>query len=364
MVSRHLKHSHLGWLHPSRGLLLCTFILSAIGLLFVFEASVVEAFNNFGDQYHFLRLQAIRFAIGTAAMIFAYFIPMTFWQKLAPWLYGIGILLLITVFIPGLSREINGAYRWILLGPIRFQPIEYVKLGVVLFFASWMSQHQRFLPFLFLTILPVILVMFQPDLGSVLILLAISFTMYFLAGGELKTFFSISALGVLGLALLIALSPYRMRRVTTFLNPESDPLGASFHIRQITLALGNGGWFGLGIGNSRQKFSYIPEASTDSIFAIVAEEVGFVGSSLIISLFMLYLWFGFRMVAQAEVPLFNKLVGYGILIWITSQIILNLSAVLALVPLTGVPLPFFSYGGSSLVMILFATGILIRSTKS
>lgn len=366
MASRHLTHRRFSTFNlPSlsnagKMLLLLTYLLGLMGLFFVFESSTAEAFNLFNDQYHFVKRQAIHFILGTIALGIGYFMPSHIWKKFAPLAYGLGILLLILVFIPGFGQEINGAYRWLFIGPINLQPIELVKLAMTLFFASWMSRHQRLLPFLFLTGLPTLLVMLQPDMGSTLVLLSIAASLYFMAGGQLKPFLGICAIGVIGISLAIILSPYRQKRLATFLNPESDPLGASFHIRQITLALGNGGIWGQGIGNSRQKFSYIPEASTDSIFSIVAEEVGFVGSCLIIFLYVAFFWFGFQILITFQGSSFERLVGVGVFSWLAAQTILNLAAVLAVVPLTGVPLPFFSYGGSSLIMLLFATGLLLH----
>lgn len=363
MASRHLTHARRSLLTPANLLLGLTLLLSLLGLFFVFESSLAEAFALVGDPYYFLKLQAGNFFLGWIALAVAYRIPFQWWQKLAPFLYGAGIVALVLLFVPGFSREINGAYRWLFIGPLRGQPIEFVKLAVTLFFGSWMIKHQRTVPFMFLTGLPVVLALLQPDLGSTLVLLSIAFSLYFVAGGKILPFAGVSAVGVLFLALIIILSPYRRQRLETFLNPELDPLGSSFHIRQITLALGNGGWLGQGIGNSRQKFSYIPEASTDSIFAIVAEEVGFFGSVSIIALFLLFIWSGYRIVRTTEQGLYAQLVGIGVLTWISAQITLNLAAVVALVPLTGVPLPFFSYGGTSLIMILLATGILLRLSK-
>ena len=184
--------------------------------------------------------------------------------------------------------------------------------------------------------------------------------MFFVAGGSMKYFAGIGIVGIPLVVIAIVMSPYRMQRLTTFLNPESDPLGAGFHMRQVTLALGRGGLWGQGIGNSNQKYSYIPEASTDSIFAIIAEEVGFVGAVAIIGTLFLVLHTGYSLLKTTPLSAAEQLLGYGILFWIGFQIILNLSTVVALVPLTGTPLPFFSYGRSSQVMLLFASGILIR----
>lgn len=344
------------------GLVSTVFILTLLGLLFVFDASVAEAFHTFGDQYHFLRQHTVWAGLGLGLMFVTSFIPLAWWEKLAQPLYILGLILLIMVFIPGIGRELNGAHRWIFLGRLRLQPIEPFKLMLIVFFADWLNHHQRLLPFLFTTGLPALLILLQPDLGSLLVLGGIAFGIYFVAGGKLSHILSLTAGVSLLLALAILTSNYRLQRLKTFLNPQADPLGAGFHIRQITLALGRGGWLGQGIGNSRQKFSYLPEASTDSIFAIIAEEVGFVGSSVLILLFGCYFFFAAKTIHQVDNS-FAQLVGWGTLIWVAAQTLLNLAAIVTLIPLTGIPLPFISYGGSALVMILIANGILWRVGK-
>jgi cell division protein FtsW len=350
---------HRGLATSEKGIFFVSVLLSIIGLLFVFEASVAEAFTTFGDQFFFVRQQAIWFVIGLFGLGAGILIPSTVWKKCAPFIYGASIFLLLAVFLPGLGKEVNGARRWVELPGFNFQPVEIAKFGIITFFASWLSKHQKLAPFLFLTLLPVALLFLQPDMGSALIVLGISFGLYFLSGARLKTISLIFGAGLIALSLAIVVSPYRLKRMTTFINPESDPLGASFHIRQITLALGNGGWVGQGIGKSRQKFSYIPEASTDSIFAIVAEEVGFMGSLALFLLFASYFHFGYLILKKVKQNTYDYLLAAGCILWIGLQVLLNLSAVVALVPLTGIPLPFFSYGGTSLVMILCVTGILI-----
>lgn len=344
---------------PEKGLFILTLLLCALGLLFVFEASVTKAFETFGTQWYFVRQQAMWFGVGMIGLAGGVLIPHRFWRSIAGVSYILSIVLLVAVFIPGIGREANGAMRWIELGGVGFQPVEVVKFAMVVFFADWMTKHQKVGPFLLLTLLPVALLFLQPDMGSALIVLGIAFGMYVAAGAPWKTVSVLTGAGIAVLALAVIFSPYRFKRLTTFLNPESDPLGASFHIRQITIALGNGGLFGQGIGKSRQKFHYIPEASTDSIFAIVAEEIGFVGCLVIFALFALYIHLGFQIVKKTEPASYEHLLSTGIVIWIGLQIALNLSAVVALVPLTGIPLPFFSYGGTSLVMILCVTGMLI-----
>ena len=316
-----------------------------------------------GNQYHFLIQHSTGLVIGLVALGIGTLIPSNFWIKTSVIWYILGLILLTLVFVPGLGLSLNGARRWISIGDARFQSIEFFKFSLIAFFANWLSKHQRFGPFLFLTGLPALLIILQPDLGSLLLLLAIAGSMFFIAGGSVKKLLGLIAIGVPIIIISIIFSPYRLKRLTTFINPESDPLGASFHIRQITLALGRGGWTGQGIGNSNQKYSYIPEASTDSIFAIIAEELGFLGSVSILSLFLIYFYNAHKIVSNSKKSKAIKLLGFGIIIWIGLQVILNISAVVGLVPLTGMPLPFFSYGRSSLVMLLFATGILVRIGK-
>ncbi len=196
-------------------------------------------------------------------------------------------------------------------------------------------------------------------MGTAFIIIAVSLAVYFISGAAIKQFLAllpVSIVGVVGLALS---APYRFRRLTTFLNPGSDPLGASYHIRQILIGLGSGGLFGVGLGKSRQKFAYLPEATTDSIFAIIAEELGFIGASILILIFFLLIYRGFK-ISQKAPDNFGKLLGSGITAWIAIQTLVNLSSMVALVPLTGIPLPFISYGGSSLVVIMTASGILLN----
>jgi cell division protein FtsW len=345
---------------PVKQFLIWLVCLCAVGAMFVLEASGAEAYHTFGNQYFLFERHLMWLTLGAGAFLTAFFLPRRWWEMIAIPAYAISLLLMVLVFVPGFSRPANGAYRWIDLGSWSFQPVEAVKLSMCLFFAYWMSKHQRVLPFLFLTALPCFLLLLQPDLGSMLIVLSIAFGLYFLAGAKWHTLVVIGGIGVVAVTLIILTSPYRLERLQTFLNPESDPLGSSFHIRQIILALGNGGWWGQGLGQSTQRFSYIPEASTDSIFAIIGEELGFVGGSVIILMFMLLIHAGLRITSSVKHDAFGSLLAGGLVIWITAQTLLNLAAVTALTPLTGIPLPFISYGGTSLVTLLFASGILVR----
>ena len=338
-------------------------LIAIIGLLFISEASVTESLTTFGEPYFLVKRQAMWLLIGSIGCIAASIFPLSWWHKMAApsYLGALGLLLLL--FIPGFSEPFNGARRWLLLGPVVIQPTEFMKLGIVLFFSSWLTKHQRLMPFLFLTSLPLIAILLQPDLGSMLVIGGVAFGLYFLAGGQIKYLLTVAVLGVILVSGAIFGSEYRQRRLMTFINPELDPLGASFHVRQITLALGRGGLFGQGIGNSQQRNAFLPEPSTDSIFAITAEEIGFVGGLVIISLYLTLLWQLYRVVKKYEPSTYAYLLGSGIFLWIGFQTLLNLAAVVALVPLTGVPLPLFSYGGSSLVTILLALGIVIQLAR-
>ncbi len=337
-------------------------ILSLLGLLFVFESSLAEAYATFDNPYHFLQQHAIGLLIGLVLFVVALILPSDFWFKVSPLLYVVAIVFLVLVFVPGVGLELNGARRWFNLGPVSFQAIEYVKFGLIVYLALWLSKQQKLLPFLVLIGVPAILIILQPDLGSLIALLMIVFGMYFVSGGSLKHLLAVVGVGLPVLLGTILLSDYRRARLMTFLNPESDPSGTSFHIRQITLALGRGGWFGQGIGNSSQKYAYIPEVSTDSIFAVIAEEIGFLGSLLLILVYFWFLALIFKVAKQQTEP-HKRLLAFGIFFWIALQATLNLSAVVGLIPLTGIPLPFFSYGRSSQVMVLLATGIIIKLGK-
>jgi cell division protein FtsW len=338
--------------------------LAILGLFFIFEASTTESYRLVGHQYHFLKQQTVALVLGLIAMFVVERWPWSFWQKTAGlWFLG-GIILLILVLIPGFGVELNGAKRWFLLGGRVFQPVEFFKLALVLFSAAWMSKNPKPQSFLLFTGIFSLLLLLQPDLGSLLILLWISFGMFFLAGGNLAFMALVGSVGVGLLMIAILASPYRFQRLTTYLDPSKDPLGSGFHIRQITLALGHGGWLGTGIGNSQQKHAYIPEASSDSIFAIVAEEVGFFGAGIILALMFFYVFSIYRAGGLFEERSFEQLLVYGVFLWLGGQILLNIAAVVALVPLTGLPLPFFSYGGTSLLTTFITIGLILGAIRS
>lgn len=349
---------------PDRWLILVTVAFSLFGLLMVYDSSVAIAMRDFSDQYHFVRDQLRWLVIGLVTFgVFSY-IDYHRWFRLALPILMVTLVLLLAVFIPGVGVKALGAHRWINLGLFTLQPAELAKLVLVIYLSAWFSFQEkgRLGAFLLLLGMVVGLVVIEPDLGTGVIILFIALVLYFLSGApllQLLLIFPILLLGIMGLAVA---SPYRFRRVVTFLNPESDPLGASYHIRQALLALGSGGWFGVGIGQSRQKYEYLPEANTDSIFAVVGEEVGFLGAVGMIGLFLFIVWRGFR-VAKHAPDTFGRLLASGIASWFGIQVIINLSAMVALIPLTGVPLPLISYGGSSLIITLAGLGILLNVSR-
>jgi len=349
----------LEWLNHPWPFTWFVIFFSLFGLLFIFDASVPDSLRTYGNSWHFAARHSVWLAIGLTVYLFLGTIPSQIWQKAAPWLFGLAVLLLFIVLIPGVGVRLQGAQRWIMLGDIPIQPAEITKLALIVFFASWLSRHQRFAPFLFFSALISTLILAQPNMSTAVILFSIGAVMYFLAGGNLKPLFVFLAISlVAGIALIFG-AEYRRERLMTFINPASDPLVKSYHIRQITIALGRGGWLGQGIGLSKQKQHYIPEAANDSIFAVYAEETGFIGSLFLIGLYVLLLGTGVE-VAKSQKEPFQFLVAAGITTWFAMQILINLAAMVALLPLTGIPLPLVSYGGSAYVSSLAGLGILFR----
>ncbi|MBI2040287.1 putative lipid II flippase FtsW [Candidatus Microgenomates bacterium] len=338
-------------------------LLIIFGLVMVYDASSVQATRDFNDSYYYIRQQVIWVIIGCLSMIFFTRFDYKKLKFLGLPLLLISFFLLLAVFIPGLGVSGGGAHRWLNLGPITIQPAEIIKLTGVIFLASVLEKKVRLLPFIVVVLAyTIITAILQKDLGSTLVFVATATFLYFASGGSLWHFIIALPVGLLALILLIFTSGYRVKRVMAFLDPFSDTQGYSYHILQILIALGSGGLFGLGLGHSRQKFEYIPEVSTDSIFAIVGEELGLVGGILLISLFVVLLIRGFK-IAQNCTDNFGKILSLGLTSWLGIQIIINLSSMVALMPLTGVPLPFISYGGSALVANLTAVGILLNISK-
>jgi cell division protein FtsW len=347
---------------PDIVLLILTFILVVFGVIMVGNVSVVEAYQDFGDKFYYLKLQAQWAALGILGLLGGLFFNFKRLRGFAFPLLLATIFFLIAVLIPGVGIKALGAKRWLGVGPFRFQPSELAKFAFILWAAAFLSNKKKTLPFLGILGLLGGLIILQPDLGTAIILVVSGMIVYFVSGAPIWEIGVLGILGVLAGLGLIFSSPYRKERFLTFLNPSRDPLGASYHIRQILIALGSGGLWGVGLGQSRQKYEYIPMATTDSIFAIIAEEVGFLGAMVLVLLFLVFIWRGLKIAKEAPDE-FSRLLAVGITSWIGFQALLNLGAMTALIPLTGIPLPFISYGGSSLVLSLVAVGILANISK-
>lgn len=350
--------------HGDRFLILFTVVLAAIGILMVYDSSVAIALRDFADPYHFVREQIKWLVLGFTAFIVFSRISYSYWRSVAvPMMLGT-IGLLIAVFIPGFGVRALGAHRWLNFGLFILQPAELTKLSLVLYLSAWLSSKEtgRFVAFLLLMGMVVGLVVLEPDLGTAIILISTALLLYFLSGASIWQFSFFVPVVLIGIIILAVSQPYRMNRILTFLHPENDPLGSSYQIRQVLISLGSGGLFGVGLGKSRQKYEYLPEANTDSIFAIVGEETGIFGGMIVISLLFMLLWRCFY-IAKITMDVYGRLLVLGVGSWIGMQTMINLGSMVALVPLTGVPLPLISYGGSNLVITLGALGIVHNVSK-
>jgi len=338
--------------------------LTVFGLFMIYDASSVIAFRDFADKYHYIKEQCFNAMLGLLAMIFFSFFDYKRFYNFSIPILLVAIGMLVGVFLPGIGIYALGAHRWINLGVTVLQPAEIIKLSLAIYLAAWFSTKEtgRLLAFGLLMGFVLLLVMAQPDMGTASIILFEAVVLYFVSGASIKQFLiMIPVLGIGGFFLVI-LAPYRMARLTSFLSIGSDLSGASYHVVQILIALGSGGFFGVGAGNSLQKFSYLPENVTDSIFAIIAEEFGFLGSVALIALFIIVIWRGFIIASKAK-DSFGRLLSTGIICFLGIQAVINLAAMTALIPLTGVPLPFISYGGSALIVDMGAVGILLNISK-
>jgi cell division protein FtsW len=338
--------------------------VSFIGLLFIFEASSVKSFQLFGDSLYYLKLQLIWIILGAVLLIFFSFFDYHRLYFLAFFLMFANIIFLLLVLIPGIGHSAGGARRWLNFGLFHFQPTEFAKFSTIVYLSSWFlhRERKRFFSFLILLGALFFLIILQPDMGSALIIFFLSLLIYFFAGNNILYLLLLSPFALILFYLLIHISPYRFKRLLAYLNPEIDPLGIGYHINQIFISLTNGGLFGLGLGGSRQKYLYLPEAHTDSIFAIIAEEFGFIGGLAIIILYTYLIYLIYKITASAK-DRFGYLLASSIFSLFILQIVINLGGIVNLFPLTGVPLPFISYGGSNLLVSFALIGIAINIAR-
>ncbi len=345
-------------------------MLLSAGVVMVYSASAVVAGDRFHDPYFFLKKQLFWALLGSVAMLVAVRVDYRRLERFVlPALVLAGVLLVL-VLIPPIGQAINGTRRWIRLGPASFQPVELAKLALVFYLAAFVARRQEQLADVRRGLLPPLLVagafaalvLVQPDLGNCLTLVALTFGLLYLAGSPVRYLAWAIAPALPLLVLAIYAAPYRLRRITAFWDPWADPRGSGFQIIQSWLAFGNGGLVGQGIGASRQKLFYLPESHTDFIFAVVGEELGFVGTAAFVALFAVLIWRGLRVGLRAPEP-FGSYLALGITLLIATQTLVNLGVVTGLLPTKGLPLPFISFGGSALSMTMLSTGVLLNISQ-
>ncbi len=349
-------------------LLLAVLLLIGLGIVMVSSASLHLAGGN--NPFHYLNKHLLALTLGMIAALITLQIPSNWWEKGSTWLYFFGLLLLIMVFVPGLGNSVNGATRWVALGSFNVQTSEFMKLFMIFYMSGYLLRRQVEVahtvwgvvkPLLLLS-LAVILLMAQPDFGTTVVLLTTALGLLFLGGAPLWQFGLLLLLAIAGGAVLVITSPYRMERVTSFLNPWADPLDTGYQLSQALIAFGRGEWTGVGLGNGIQKQFYLPEAHTDFIMAVIGEEFGLFGTLTVITLFCILVWRAFTIGANAESlqRRFAAYVSYGIGLWLGLQAFINIGVNVGLLPTKGLTLPFISYGSNSMIVSCVAIAVLLR----
>lgn len=352
-------------------LFLIAMLMPLFGIIMIYSASEIWAVYKFNDAFRFARQQAIFWLIGVMIMFIMSKIPYKFYKKKANLILAIGFFLLILVLIPGIGSVRNGSRSWFGIGGLGIQPSEAAKIGLIIFISKYLSNNQKNIKNIFKGVLPVIfiiiiffgLIMLEPDFGTGMVIVLSLIGILFVSGINIK-FFTISGLiGILGIIGLIIVAPYRLARILSFLNPWSDPLGSGFQIIQSLYSIGPGGLLGMGFLSSRQKHFYLPEPQTDFIFSIISEEFGFLGVVIVAFCFLFIFYQGIKIALKTN-DLFAKYLAFGLTFAIIIQASLNLMVVVGLIPITGVTLPFLSYGGSSLLVSMASIGIILNISRN
>jgi len=371
---------HAGQVPPARfgefdlALFWAVTALTLFGLVMVYSASIAfadESRATGGSASYFLVRQLVFVLLGAAVAWGAFRVPMRVWQSLTPWLFLLGVALLVLVLVPGVGKVVNGSRRWIPLGPINLQPSEFMKLFVAFYAADYTVRKLRFmasfwrgfLPLAFVVVLVGVLLLLQPDFGAFAVISAIAFGVLFLGGLRLRIFFALMVLAGFAFAGLILSSEYRRQRLFAFLDPWADPLGKGYQLTHALIAFGRGEWFGVGLGGSVEKLFYLPEAHTDFLLAVVGEELGWVGVCAVVALFAVVIWRTFtigRGLVCVE-QYFSGLAVFGIGLWIGVQALINMGVNVGLLPTKGLTLPFMSYGGSGIIANLAAMAVVLRA---
>lgn len=353
-----------------------TFLFAVIALVvvgfFIFSSASLGLLAREGARFSSVAFSQVFLGIflGSVALLIMSRIHYRVLKKYSLVIFVLSLLSTFLVFIPGLGFEYNGATRWISIGNLSLQPAEFLKLGFVIYFAAWLSGIRdrlhtfsySVIPFIVLAGIVAIPLMLQPDTGTLLVIYAAGFAMFIAAGARIRDIFVLITAGLAGAALLVAARPYIMDRILAFIDPSRDPLGTSYQIQQSLIAIGSGGLFGRGFGQSIQKFNYLPEPIGDSIFAVIGEEFGFIGAFLLISLFLFFAFRGLRIASKSK-EYFSGLLVVGIVILIIAQSFINIASMLGVFPLTGLPLLFVSHGGSALFFTLLSVGIVLNISK-
>lgn len=352
-------------------LLFAILILLVFGLVMIASAGIAYSKTRFGDPYYFFKHQLFFGVLpGLFIMYITQKINYKFWKKISLPFFAVSLIFLILVFVPGFESRIYGASRWFKLGSFSFQPSEMLKLSIIIYLSAWLESraekvkdfYEGLVPFLMIIGMVSFLLIKQPDIGTLGVVILISISIFFTSGAKIYHMFFMGLSGLIALGVIIKMEAYRMNRFLVFLHPELDPRGIGYQINQALLAIGSGGILGVGLGYSLQKFNYLPEPVGDSIFAIIGEELGFFGAVLLILMFV-YLAVRILKIAKNAPDIFSKLMAVGIISWIIFQAFINMAAISGLVPLTGIPLPFISYGGTSLVFLMAGAGILLNISK-
>jgi cell division protein FtsW len=356
-----------------QGLIWSALLLASIGLVMVYSASIAmaeaERFTGFRPGYFLVR-HSLSIAVGLAAALALFRVPVWLWQKASPWLFLAGVVLLIAVLIPGLGREVNGSRRWIPLGFATFQPSELMKLFVVLYAADYTVRkaafmddfRKGFLPMFGVMTAIAFLLLREPDFGALVVVTAIAMAVLFLGGLNWRLFAGLAALLAVAFVVLIVSSPYRLQRILGFMDPWADAYGKGYQLSHSLIAFGRGEWLGVGLGASIEKLFYLPEAHTDFLLAVIAEELGFAGVAAVITLFLFLVHRAFAVGRQAASleRYYAALVAQGIGVWLAAQAFINMGVNMGLLPTKGLTLPLLSFGGTGIVVTCMALAILLR----
>jgi len=351
-------------------LLIAVIVISLFGVVMIYSASHVWAEYKFDDPFKFLKSQGVFLLVGYVIMYIVSKINYNKYLNKANLIFAFCFILLVLVLIPGIGTIRNGSRSWFGIGGFGIQPSEFTKLGLIIFSSKYLAKNGKELknikkgvfPILIILFLVFGLIMLQPDFGTGIVIVVSIVVLLFVSGVKMGFFIKIGILGLVGIIVLIIIAPYRMERIVSFLNPWSDPLGSGFQIIQSLYAIGPGGLLGLGFGNSVQKHFYLPEPQTDFIFSIISEEFGFMGIIIVAFLFLTIIYQGIKVSIKCN-DMFGKYLSFGIIFSLAFQSLLNLMVVVGLIPVTGVTLPFLSYGGSSLLITLISMGIVLNISR-